>query len=1154
MIRARLATGYQQGGFPDAKILPRWDEEHAKIIIDVHAGQRYRKGRVEVTKTDRTSRQMLEDWTLKQRPPRNACPVTVITDGKPVTRWVRNGRELRKPQKALWTPGKVASFHLPDVEFIRSELQRCCAAQGFYQANVTVDLRPEDDGTVTLAVAVTEEGERATLAGVKITGLEQNSEDDVLKLLDLQAGKEFTETLIPDVQRKLFESGKFLEYDVRLGKPQGASISLDISLYEDEQAVPLAEPRPDVEEAACRLANWFNLLPEAEDDVLVEGQFRDLCCECLDESSESEDDPNPDLRPDPDPHEDPVENSPRYSLRLAFSPRRQTTCAEIRRNSETNDKLEYGLALQADPTNITATAFHRGERFTIPHVNNQFAVQVIGTTHRPNLEGNHSRLMMGAGVRGSATGVSPIVIDFLISPAFLLREFGRDGQEFVVENGHGIPLENGRLEMDMATGRLIECRIDLGDDTYFVIRTGQDLFASFGEGQPRDSEGFTQTADIERPVTSLMRFALGCIDPATLAWEHDPETSSDEIKRMDRGLEAARTIVRPGLLQPLDALASKFLRDIRDGRNRDNEFTIPPRDTSSPDSTWEVIYRMANALLPEQSWGYRVINDFRLVQNNVESPEVHALFDVFNEDITSGKLGPFASFSSALLYPRAQSEERRHYAQTAIDRLSLESTRRDLEDLVTPGSPLGHIVEALVGAIGDCSEDEWACVVDALIPGARDAALPVGQTCRKFREHPREAFPAIIEQLYPNAIEPLLLSSLKPMVPVAESELYDSSEEPQDAEGYCTRGYALTEKGNFDRAISDFDEAIRLDAKCSDAYCGRAKIAFDRKQYDKAIADADEAIRLDPHCAIVYCIRGASRGGMGELDQALSDLDEAIRLDPEDAQAYYHRAYARMSKREFEKALSDCSEAIRLDSQSSWSYCVRGETLAGMEKWADALNDFNEAIRLDPRLAHAYEDRGYVWLKRSEYDKAIDDYTEALRLDPQLASAHLNRGYAWHMRGDLDKAIDDYTAAVRLNPESSEYQDYLADAQNAREKKDKSLTDYTKAIRLDPNSADAYLSRGGHWRRLHLLDMAISDFNEAIRINPKSAKAYCDRGSARAEKGEFDKAAGRLRRCDSPKSRDGGRLHIQGLAWRPARRTNTATALRPFSIPERRAT
>ena len=96
-------------------------------------------------------------------------------------------------------------------------------------------------------------------------------------------------------------------------------------------------------------------------------------------------------------------------------------------------------------------------------------------------------------------------------------------------------------------------------------------------------------------------------------------------------------------------------------------------------------------------------------------------------------------------------------------------------------------------------------------------------------------------------------------------------------------------RANYDKAIADYTEAIRLDPKFAEAYYNRG-VAYENKgEYDKAIADYTEAIRLDPKYAEAYNSRGFAYGNKGEHDKAIADYTEAIRLDPKYANAYYNR-------------------------------------------------------------------------------------------------------------------------------------------------------------------------------------------------------------------------------------------------------------------------
>ena len=134
---------------------------------------------------------------------------------------------------------------------------------------------------------------------------------------------------------------------------------------------------------------------------------------------------------------------------------------------------------------------------------------------------------------------------------------------------------------------------------------------------------------------------------------------------------------------------------------------------------------------------------------------------------------------------------------------------------------------------------------------------------------------------------------------------------------------------------------------------GRAK-----GEYDRAIADYTEAIRLDPKHAAAFNNRGLAWTAKGEHDRAIADYTEAIRLDPKHAAAFYNRGNAWSAKGEYDRAIADYTEAIRLDPNYATAFNNRGNAWAAKGEYDRAIADYTEAIRLDPKHANAFNNRG----------------------------------------------------------------------------------------------------------------------------------------------------------------------------------------------------
>ena len=63
--------------------------------------------------------------------------------------------------------------------------------------------------------------------------------------------------------------------------------------------------------------------------------------------------------------------------------------------------------------------------------------------------------------------------------------------------------------------------------------------------------------------------------------------------------------------------------------------------------------------------------------------------------------------------------------------------------------------------------------------------------------------------------------------------------------------------------------SARLAPKSALAFNNRGNVWDDEKNFDKAIADYDEAIRINPHYALAFMNRGIAETGKNEFDHAI---------------------------------------------------------------------------------------------------------------------------------------------------------------------------------------------------------------------------------------------------------------------------------------------
>ncbi len=200
------------------------------------------------------------------------------------------------------------------------------------------------------------------------------------------------------------------------------------------------------------------------------------------------------------------------------------------------------------------------------------------------------------------------------------------------------------------------------------------------------------------------------------------------------------------------------------------------------------------------------------------------------------------------------------------------------------------------------------------------------------------------------------------------------------------------------------------------AYNDRANVYFRMKDYDKAISGYDDAIRLQPRDPVLYANRGNTYRVKGDYDRGLRDFDESIRLNPRESGSIYGRSQVYADKGDANRALADLDEAIRLGSDNADYYNSRGFLLKQRGDYDRAIRDLDEAIRLRPKFALAFSNRGDAWRLRGDIERAITDLSESIRLDPTVTPAYVNRGLAFESKGDVEQAKFDFSTALTRSP------------------------------------------------------------------------------------------------------------------------------------------
>jgi Tfp pilus assembly protein PilF len=169
--------------------------------------------------------------------------------------------------------------------------------------------------------------------------------------------------------------------------------------------------------------------------------------------------------------------------------------------------------------------------------------------------------------------------------------------------------------------------------------------------------------------------------------------------------------------------------------------------------------------------------------------------------------------------------------------------------------------------------------------------------------------------------------------------------DPESAEAYYGRGLANACVGQYDAAISDYSSAIKLDARWH-AY-GKRALAYEEKgDYIRALADFNAASDLAPQEFSIYLERAGLYARSGQVQAAKADLGRAASVEGKKSSSGYFNDYAWFLATSPAEQVRNGPLAVQYATQaadiSSWQNPLILDTLAA----SYAENDqFDQAIK-----------------------------------------------------------------------------------------------------------------------------------------------------------------------------------------------------------------
>lgn len=354
---------------------------------------------------------------------------------------------------------------------------------------------------------------------------------------------------------------------------------------------------------------------------------------------------------------------------------------------------------------------------------------------------------------------------------------------------------------------------------------------------------------------------------------------------------------------------------------------------------------------------------------------------------------------------------------------------------------------------------------------------------------------------------------------------------PELTEGLVLLGTAYLLADELTEAETTFLQVKKLDPKLVLADYNLGLIHLGQMNYNRALHDFTQIVKLAPRIKEAHLGRAAIQHLQGKLDQAESEAALAIRIDPMDFLGHLTLANILISKADFISADNVCRHAgnLFIEFTLPWfrtsdhlnfesSAEAAGFTLANIyhrnglfkqeidtiqqmyigkskknafmlmmearaeikrENYNQAMQLYHAAIKLNSKLITPYMEMGDVAEQKGDLPEAIDCYIKATKIEPEVSRLYFVLGDLYLSLGDAKKAVSNYQTGLRYAPESGFGYNQIAWVLAEKENKyETALTYALKALKLNPDSVSIRDTLGWIYYRLQRYKDAFRIFSE----------------------------------------------------------------------------
>lgn len=307
-----------------------------------------------------------------------------------------------------------------------------------------------------------------------------------------------------------------------------------------------------------------------------------------------------------------------------------------------------------------------------------------------------------------------------------------------------------------------------------------------------------------------------------------------------------------------------------------------------------------------------------------------------------------------------------------------------------------------------------------------------------------------------------------------------------DAGARFLKGRILRRKQEYDKAMVEFDAAIRSNPSLLNAYLEKANLQVMRGELDACESTLKEVLARDRNHAVAKAAYAKLLVLRQKPKEALALAQEVLGDSPDNEDALGARAQAYTIAGRYEEARKDWARLAQMQPRNPDYFHRLGIVEGMMGNKAAAMANFRKALELQPVFTTAAKDMLYFLIRDKQYDAALAELDKIGPSFPSKDEYHKLRGQVLFSKGDTAAAEAEFRKGVSVNPKNYQIYILLAQLNLRRNNLSQAIKEVDQAIAANEKFAPAHMQKAYYLSRANDTAGAIDEYRKALALDPEN--------------------------------------------------------------------